>query len=852
MSGILVVERSATLRHLLARTLHAAQYSKWSELTAYTDALDHLQQAQRLNQGYRVLLLGAPARATPDFLKLLQFLREPSPTPLPVLLLAHERTAELAHWADTRPDTQFIPWSQFGRLPAAIRQFAPDAEPEAEPVARKAGNGIRVLFVDDSASVRLAYQQLLERDGFSVDTAATVAEAIDKARTGRFDLAVVDYFLPDGDGDELCRRLREAPTSAHTMIAIITGTYREDIIKRCLEAGAVECMFKNEAKELFLARVGSLARQIQMQKKVAAEKQRLDGILGSVGDGVYGVDGEGLVTFLNPTGMRMLGMIDETDVVGKSAHALFHHSDESGRALDPTQSPLTRAYADGQAVNAWETVFWTRERTAVPVECSVLPLEIGGRREGSVVVFRNIGERKSADRLRWELAHDALTGLYNARHFNHALSQEVTRRREQGGYAALLYIDIDRFTHVFDAGGAAVADQLVVDISQQFAKRLREGDVLARLEGDRMALLLTAVQLDNLFTIADGFREFAHGAHYVANDVRRHATVSLGVSIVSRETPSAEYALERARVACKLAKQRGRDQTQIYVGEHELRVARELEAGWSERFRSAIEEDRFVFEVQPIVPLDALPSDEARIVERQGWRLDGTGANATYLFELLVRMVGKNGEIISPGVFVPLAERVGMMPKIDLWILNRALRYLSNLQADSARFAFNVNLSNQTLAEPETLKFIADAVRAANAPPGRLVFEITETSEMQSLHNVRRFIHTMKGLGCRFALDDFGTGFSSFTHLRHLPVDFVKIEGSFVEGMAGSDLDYKMVQSIAALAKSLQMRVIAEHVDSYGTLTALRSCGVDLVQGHYLGAPRPLNEVDFAALLNRA
>ena len=392
----------------------------------------------------------------------------------------------------------------------------------------------------------------------------------------------------------------------------------------------------------------------------------------------------------------------------------------------------------------------------------------------------------------------------------------------------------------------------MVDISQQFAKRLREGDVLARLEGDRMALLLTAVQLDNLFTIADGFREFAHGAHYVANGVRRHATVSLGVSIVSRETPSAEYALERARVACKLAKQRGRDQTQIYVGEHELRVARELEAGWNERFRSAIEDDRFIFEVQPIVPLDALPRDEAQIMERQGWRLDGTGVPATYLFELLVRMVGKNGEIISPGVFVPLAERVGMMPKIDLWILNRALRYLSNLRVDSARFAFSVNLSNQTLADPETLKFIADAVRAANAPPGCLVFEITETSEMQSLHNVRRFIQTMKGLGCRFALDDFGTGFSSFTHLRHLPVDFVKIEGSFVEGMAGSDLDYKMVQSITALAKSLQMRVIAEHVDSFRTLSALRDCGVDLVQGHYLGAPRPLAEVDFAATLTRA
>ncbi|HET7842599.1 MAG TPA: EAL domain-containing protein, partial [Xanthomonadales bacterium] len=282
---------------------------------------------------------------------------------------------------------------------------------------------------------------------------------------------------------------------------------------------------------------------------------------------------------------------------------------------------------------------------------------------------------------------------------------------------------------------------------------------------------------------------------------------------------------------------------------HELRVARELEAGWSDRFRSAIEDDRFTFEVQPIVPIAALPEDEARITERHGWRLDGAGGNQVYLFEMLVRMIGKNGEVISPGVFVPLAERVGMMPKIDLWIISRALRTLAGLKAQASRIAFNVNLSNQTLADPETLKLIADAVRASSALPGQLVFEITETSEMTSLHNVRRFIQTMKGLGCRFALDDFGTGFSSFTHLRHLPVDFVKIEGSFVEGMAGSELDTKMVQSITSLAKSLRMRVIAEHVDGFATLTALRACGVDLVQGNYLGEPRPLADIDFAAIL---
>ncbi len=852
MSEILVVERSATLLHLLSRTLTAAGQSRWAELKSYSEARDHLEQIERLGTPPRIVLLGAPQRMTREFADLLAALAVPARQRLPVVVLAHERYAELDRWLATRPNSALLPWVQFARLPTTMQQLAAAAPaPEAVDLSPpKPANGIRVLFVDDSPSVQLAYRQLLEREGYAVDTAGSVAEAFTKARGGEFDLVIVDFFLPDGDGDALCRQLHTTPAAQSTMLAIITGTYRDDIIKRCLEAGAVECMFKNEARELFVARVGSLARQIQMQKKVATEKLRLDGILGSVGDGVYGVDAAGMVTFINPTALRLLGYDSEDAVIGRNAHGLFHHVAADGHAISAAESRLAQAYVEGTVLNQHEGVFVTRRGELLPIECSVLPLSIAGRREGSVVVFRNISERKSAERLRWDLAHDALTGLYNARHFNHALSSEVARRHEQGGYAAVLYIDVDRYTHILDAGGQAAGDQLVVEIGQAYSKRLRDGDVLARIEGDRFALLLTAVALDNLFTIADGFRELVHQCHYVANGVRRHGTASVGVSIISRETPSAEYALERARLACKSAKQRGRDQTQIYVGEHEVRVAREFEAGWSERFRAAIEEDRFVFEVQPIVPLVAIPDREDAIPMRQGWRLDGTGSGETWLFELLVRMVGKAGEIVSPGVFVPLAERVGMMPKIDLKVVIRALRALGGLKAPAQQVAFNVNLSNQTLNDPDTLELIADAVRTSGVAPGQLVFEITETSEMQNLHAVRHFIQTMKALGCRFALDDFGTGYSSFTHLRHLPVDFVKIEGSFVEGIATSELDLKMVQSITALAKSLKMRVIAEHVDSFATLSTLRACGVDMVQGHYLGEPRPLGDIDFASVLS--
>jgi len=864
VSGILVVERSATLNHLLQRTLQASQVGSWAELTSYADTLDHLQRAADMGQPYGLIMLGAPARSTRDFEDLLMFLRNPRQARIPLLLLAHEKNAEIDGFVAARPETTFLLWANFSRIPAIIRQLAPvpvaavNDPPGREPTmsgtpsqpsdaAHKPANGVRLLFVDDSASVRLAYKQLLDRNGYQTDTAGSISEGYLKATTNAYDLMVIDYFLPDGNGDELCRKLRHNPATADAAIAIITGTYREDVIKRCLEAGAVECTFKNEAKELFLARINGLARQVQMQKASQSEKQRLEGILGSVGDGVFGVDGQGRISFVNPTALRLLGHDDETALIGMSAHALVHHSAGDGQPIEEADSAIVRAYRGGDPLTAFETVFWNRVREAMPVECSVLPLSVGARREGSVVVFRDISERKSADRLRWELIHDPLTNLYNARHFSQILTAELVKRRDNGGYSAVLYVDIDRYTHIIDAGGPSAGDRLVADIGEAYSKRLREGDVMARLEGDRMALLLTGVALDNLFTIADGFRELAHQCHYMANRHKRAATVSLGVAVLSRDTPSAEYALEHARVACKTAKHRGRDQTQIYVGEHDVRVARELEAGWTSRFREALEQNRFEFDLQPIVPLASLAQEESKIEVRNGWRLGS--ASPEILFEILIRMRDRRGDIVAPSVFVPLAERVGLMPKIDLWVVQHVLTAMAEHAALLGRIAFNINLSNQTLADPESMALIVDAIKASNVPARAIVFEITETSEMTSMHVVRKVMQQLRDLGCRFALDDFGTGFSSFTHLRHLPVDFVKIEGSFVEGMADNDLDHTMVASIAGLARSMKLAVIGEHVDSFATLQALRDCGVAYAQGNYLGEPRKLADLDFASVL---
>lgn len=844
MSGILVVERSGTLQHLLQRTLSAAQIGIDRLLMNYGETQALLSAHAGPNAPWRVLILGAPQRPSLEFDGLLEFLKSPPMRELAVLVLAHEKNAALSGWLAERRQAGVLLWSNFSRLPAALKQLLPETSTLLKPAAT-INTGLRLLFVDDSASVRFAYSQLLGDAGYQVDAVASVAEGYERATTQNYDLAILDYYLTDGTGDELVLKLKQHPFSRHLPIAIITGSYKDSIIKRCLDAGAVECMFKNEVLELTLARIRALARSIESQRHVEAERQRLDGILASVGDGVYGVDENGAVTFVNPTGLKLLGFVDDAEVLGKKAHALFHFAAGDGVPLPEDQSPMARAYSEGSRLASHETVFWRRSGEALPVECSVVPLAISNQRRGSVVVFRDISERKTADQLRWEMLHDDLTGIANRRHLIQKLTDEIARRRERGGYSAVVYIDLDRWSLIAETAGEHAARRVLVEVGGQLKQRLREDDLVARLEDDHYAMLLTGLQLENLFTIADGFREHVHAVGFQPGSRKLAISASLGVSILSRDTPSAEYVLEHARMACQQAKRRGGDQTQIFVPEADARIARELDSAWAARIREALAEDRFLLLVQPIVTLPA--AGGAALDHRGGWRLN-QGQQSERLFEFLVRMVGRDGQLISPGVFVPLAERVGMMPKVDLWVISRVLRYLTE-QPTACPLSATINLSNLTLQDPEALKHIEALIEGSGIPGSRLIFEVTETAEIGSLHSARKFIQDLRRHGCRFALDDFGTGFSSMSHLKHLPVDFVKIEGSFISDLAESEIDQKVVGSMIAMAHSLKLKVIAEHVASEEIHDWVQRCGADYAQGHWLGEPRALSEVNLPALV---
>jgi len=835
LQRILLIERSATLRHAVGKRLCDHGY-RVDQLAGYGEALACL--ADGGGGDYCGILVGWPSRTDPQADEFLAYLDDPEHRGRVVLILAHEAGATLREWVSDRGATALLLWDDYAEaVPTLDKLLTPRIPDEGAAAAEE--HPVRILFVDDSPSVRGFFRRLLQRHGYRTDTAGSVGEGMEKALHTRFDIAIIDYYMPDATGDVLCRRLREDARTRHMMSAIITSTYLEQVIRDCLDAGAVECMFKNEANELFLARVAAMERAIRFQQSIEAERRRLEGILSSVGEGVYGVDEGGRITFINPAARRILGYPEDERLEGREPRALFHYADEGGAAIDPEDCLLTRAYAGQEEVRSWETVFWSRAAKPVPVECTVHPLTIDGRRRGSVTAFRDISERRNLeDRLRWQATHDPLTELINRRHFEEQLEQEVARLRRSTESSALLYIDLDRFKYINDTAGHAAGDQLLTAVARQLRMPLRATDVLARLGGDEFAVILRNVDPERIREAADKFRDLLGRHSFAHGDKSYRVSASIGVAVIDRNGPTPGDVLANADIACHVAKRSGRNQTHVFEGGQDEKAAMDEDLGWHNRLRDALQYDRFVLHYQPVVPLEWI--DVGRLPEEAGmlWgELRRGAARGPMTFEALVRLRGPGGALIPPHAFLPTAERFGFMHEIDVWILTRALEDLVGLGDRAKDIDLSINLSAGILEDRFALPYIKGLLEDLQLHPGRLIFEITERSAIHNLEAARRFVVELRDLGCRFALDDFGSGFSSFSHLKHLPVDMVKIDGAFVRDIAQDPVDRAMVQSVNDIAHSLGRRTVAEYVESAAILRILREFGVDFVQGDYLAQP---------------
>ena len=586
--------------------------------------------------------------------------------------------------------------------------------------------------------------------------------------------------------------------------------------------------FINHAIESVLdqqeALVDALDKVSTSEIALMIEKEMAEVTLHSITDSVLTVDRNGIVTFVNPAAEKLLeSTLDE--LVGNSFSKVFSIVDSTFESLDI--DPVSECFEKGEIINFPEQSSLLNKNAAlIAVEATVAPMKnVSGDLLGAVIVIQDVSHtRKLTHQLSYQASHDALTGLYNRRKFETHLQESLINAVHDDRQHVLLYLDLDQFKIVNDTCGHIAGDELLQQLPLLFHKVLRSGDIIARLGGDEFGILLENCSLDKSVVIADKIRQQIKDFRFVWEDKTFEIGVSVGVVAINSDNTDMTHILGCADIACYAAKDAGRNRVHVYE-ESDVEVSRRHgEMHWTARITKAFEEDRFCLYRQNIVNIETGDIDHV---------------------EVLLRMIGEDGSIILPGAFLPAAERFNLMVSIDRWVISHVFNLMSDCCAANKKDIIldkvAVNLSGDSLSDDSLLEFIYAEKEKYNISLARVCFEITETVAISNLSYAVMFINELKLHGCKFALDDFGSGLSSFTYLKSLPVDYLKIDGSFVRDITRDEIDRAMVKSIQQVAEAMCLKTIAEWVEDEETLNILKDLGVDFAQGYYLMSPEPIN-----------
>ncbi len=433
-----------------------------------------------------------------------------------------------------------------------------------------------------------------------------------------------------------------------------------------------------------------------------------------------------------------------------------------------------------------------------------------------------------AVKLAYHASHDPLTNLVNRLEFEKRLSLALHTASSQGRQHSVMYLDLDRFKIVNDTCGHAAGDQLLRQVSALLKEQVREGDSLARLGGDEFGVLLENCPLQEAIGIADKLRQCIGDFRFFSEGKSFSIGASVGVVQIADGTLNLTDILSAADAACYMAKEKGRNRVQFYRP-HDSEVSmRRGEMEWVPRLQLALQEGRFVLYSQEIMSIG------------------GQSPQASH-HELLVRMIDPHGKIIPPMAFIPAAERYSIMPMIDQWVVHNAFAAISALGPDCG--TYSINISGASIGDERILEFVREQFRKFVMPPRSVCFEITETAAIANFDKAARFFGEMKSLGCLFSLDDFGAGMSSFGYLKHLPVDFVKIDGSFVKDLGHDPIAVAMVRAINDVGHVMGKKTIGEFVNGEVVLGALRDIGVDFAQGNWISPPIPFSVRSSGAMI---
>jgi diguanylate cyclase (GGDEF)-like protein/PAS domain S-box-containing protein len=561
----------------------------------------------------------------------------------------------------------------------------------------------------------------------------------------------------------------------------------------------------------------------QAEEALYREKERAQVTLASIGDGVIRTDPEGRIDYLNPVAERLTAWRAE-DALGRAVPEVFQLVDEITRR--PLANPVARCLAEATVVESpGHALLVGKDGQEYAVRDSAAPIyDRGGAALGAVLVFKDVTQLRGMEREMVYLAsHDALTGLINRREFEVRLKRALRSARAERHHV-LLYLDLDEFKVVNDTCGHLVGDEMLKQITALLRSRVRRSDVLARLGGDEFGILLEDCPLDHARQIAEEMRRTVREFRFCWCDHLFEVGVSIGLVPIDADSGDLGHLMSAADAACYVAKDSGRNRVHEYELDDTLVAERYGEMQWIHRIHRAFEDRRFRLFYQLIQPLAT------------------ETAAGDLLCEIFLRMLDSSGKVIEPTAFIAAAERYHLIGSLDRWVLKTAFGALAEAQRlESPRpLVFALNVSGQSIGEEGFLPFVVEQLEGSGVDPRRLCFEITETAAIGKLDSAMRFISVLKEKGCRFILDDFGSGLSSFAYLRDLQVDFLKIDGEFVQNMMEDRVKRAMVESINQIGHVMGLTTIAEWVENRETLEALQELGVDYAQGYWLCRPQPL------------
>ena len=558
-----------------------------------------------------------------------------------------------------------------------------------------------------------------------------------------------------------------------------------------------------------------LSRLGASYSEITRSQQRFHDFAASSSDWLWETDAQGRFSYVSPGIIDTLTFQPE-ELVGRSLVEVFAQ-DNVARIM----GLLCGAHGAPQVFKDVE--IWVSAREGQPrcLSMNGIPVFDGDAFQGFRGTCKDVTAAKhDEEKLVYLANQDHLTGLANRRSFMEDLEREVRRSERRQHQGALLLLDIDHFKLINDTAGHAAGDDVIVQVAALLRRLARNEDLIARLSGDEFALSFPDISTDQ--ALARGQQILAQLALLKPRDggKARNITASIGVVVFPEHGVEIVELLAKADTAMYTAKSNGRNQVHLYSeGDRALeRMGSQLT--WKERIHQALEDNLFLLAYQPIV---------------------ATSGGSAQRFEVLVRMLDHNGKLHMPGNFIPTAEQFGLIREVDKVIVRKAIRELARLPAQGEPIGFSINLSGLSIGEPAMLDLIGQEIATNNLDPARLTFEVTETAACENMARAIDFINGVRALGCRIALDDFGVGFSSFSYLKHIRVDMIKIDGSFIRNIHTSREDQLFVKALVDVAKGMGISTTAEFVESAEVLEKVRSLGVAYAQGYFVG--RPLNSI---------